>query len=38
MLYILNPKPSDLCMNRIFKFELVSVAKDWDDLCIGVKG
>jgi len=36
--YLLNPKPSDLIMNRlkrrenVWRIELVSVATEWDDL------
>jgi len=41
---ILNPKPSDLIVNRLksgetfWRIELFSVATEWDDLRLGVKG
>lgn len=31
-LIILDPKSSDLIINRVLQLELVSVVKDWDDL------
>ena len=39
-LYDLDPKPYELAMNRLYlivRTEPVSVARDWDELWLGVK-